>query len=133
VCQDIKAPAGAVDLKEFPGRFCLWIPKDWQYVSNVFSCRLKHLRCDTGIPYLRRVLQMLCTPSHTVPHREGQTSVVRLSVWEQEFTCIDFVPDGGSVSIKGLVELPADAHFSRRTPQVSDHSFIDSEGEYTWQ
>jgi hypothetical protein len=70
---DRAAPAAAVDSKGVPGRFCRWIRKCWECVSNVFSCRLQLIRTDNGIPYFPRVLQMVCTPSHTFPHRERHT------------------------------------------------------------
>ncbi len=130
---DRAAPAGAVDSRGVPGRSCLWIPKYWEYVSNVFSCHLQHLHCDIGIPYFCRVLQMLCTSSHTVlyPGRQNMSdgilarngckpvfiswplpSVLRSRVWWNRLR---------------------DRFFSRRTPQPQNLSFTNYEGEYTWQ
>jgi len=34
-----------------PGQFCPWIPKYWDCVWSVFSCRLEHLLLVTGIPH----------------------------------------------------------------------------------
>ncbi len=72
--RDSGGQAERVDLMGVPGRFCLWIPKYLDCVWSVFSCRLEHLLMDTGITHLRWALQMLCTPSHTVPHQEKHPS-----------------------------------------------------------
>ncbi len=60
----------AVDSMGVPDRSCLWILKYLGRVWSVFSCclQLQQLRTDTGIPYFaERALQIVCTPSHTVP------------------------------------------------------------------
>ena len=73
-------PVELVDSMEVPGRFFQWIPKCLDCVWNVFSCRLEHLHCDTGISHWRRALQILCTPSHTVPHQEKHPSGERFDL-----------------------------------------------------
>ena len=99
--------AGEVDLKEVPGQSCLWILRYLRYVWSVFSCRFQHLCFDTGITHLHSPLQIVCTPSHTVLYREPQTSVERFLVRVPHFSSIHLVPVDNSVSIMGLVELPA--------------------------
>jgi hypothetical protein len=63
--RDTAVPVVLVDSMGVPGQFCLWIPKDWELVLNVFSCGFQHLRCDTGIPHFRGTLQIMCSSSHT--------------------------------------------------------------------
>jgi len=89
---------------EVPGQSCLWIPKYLVYVWSVFSCRLQHLRDVTRIPYLVSVLQMVCTPSHTVPYQQRHPSGERFLVWESEPVSFDLATPHRNVTIKGLVE-----------------------------
>jgi hypothetical protein len=56
-----------------PGRFCRWILRYLVRVWSVFSCCCSSLLkavSSTRIPYSASALQILCTPSHTVPLRE---------------------------------------------------------------
>src|ERR1035438_7191275 len=69
---DRAGPMAATDSRGVPGRFCRWIRRYWGCVGNVFSCRLQ-THTNMGIPYLPRVLQIVCTPSHTILYREGHT------------------------------------------------------------
>ncbi len=84
--------------------------------------RLQHLRSTTGITHHPWPLQIVCTSSHTVVRSTPQTSVERFSLWEAGAGTLfefpfpsrkpppDLVPVDRSVSIMGLVELPA-GHF----------------------
>ena len=79
--QDKTAPVEPVDSTGVPGRSCPWIPIGWERVSNVFSFRLQHLRCTTGIPHHPRALQIVCNTSQTIVCPNRQTSVERFSFW----------------------------------------------------
>ncbi len=56
-------PAEPVDSMEVPGQSCLWIPRYWGCVSNVFSCRLQQVPTVTGIPHYPRQHQC-CAHRH---------------------------------------------------------------------
>jgi hypothetical protein len=92
---------------EVPGLFCLSIPKYWEYVWSVFSCRLQHLRVDTGIPYFPWLPQIVCTPSHTILYRERQTPGTGEFAQDAGKMRFDFVSAANNATIKSLVELPA--------------------------
>jgi hypothetical protein len=81
--------------------------------SEVFGFRLarllilrEHLCFDTGITHKRLGLQMLCTPSHTVPHQDQHPSGERLFVRKPASIGFDFGAIACNVTIKSLVDSP---------------------------
>jgi hypothetical protein len=95
--------------------------------------RFQHLYRDTGITHLRAVEQVVCTPSHTVLNQKQQTSVERFLVRERDSSGIHLVLVDNSVSIMGLVELPADGFQSPNAIHLRTSRFTNHEGDYTWQ
>jgi hypothetical protein len=74
---DKRAPTEPADSRAVPGRSCLSTPTDWERVSSVFSFRLQHLHCITGIPHNPRALQIVCNASQTIVSQTHSTSVER--------------------------------------------------------
>jgi hypothetical protein len=94
---------------------------------------------DTGIPYFPRVLQIVCTPSHTILHWEGQTPIREVSALNCGKRRFDFFSAPGNATIfseyydhkfGGVVRKGG---FSRRTSRSLNHSLTDYEGEQAWQ
>jgi hypothetical protein len=95
-------------------------------------------RIDTGIPQLPRVLQMMCTASHTILYREGHTIDARGSAKNRAKRVLISSPATCNVTIMSLVELPA-GRFSAAGPEdatrrilnkLKNHSRTGYEGEH---
>jgi hypothetical protein len=98
--------AELVDSMEVPGQSCLWIPKCWGRVWNVFSFRLEHLRSDTRIIH-EAGDHKVCASRHIQFH-PGIGILAVSGFWFVHEVCASFpfgaVPMDGT--IKSLVDSP---------------------------
>jgi hypothetical protein len=88
---------------------------------------------DTGIPYFPVMLQIMCTPSHTILRREGQTigaGVLRKGEG-MRFGFVSFLKNATMISLVELSGRAAPASETEQAGSSSNHSLTDYEGEYT--